>query len=150
MIFGIKEKYHFDPYDVFLAIATNILQRLMTGFMAQSHVCHLKAGARLFCSSAAGVWVWCRRGWSGVWSSALLSVSSASVHLSESQHTPALTSAHPAPAPAASSTGVCLCTFTCCVMYAKQGLISHRQKTDLKTCIYEIGLMSCKWPHKYV
>ncbi len=34
MIFGIKEKnYNFDQYDVFLAIATNIPQRLKTGFV---------------------------------------------------------------------------------------------------------------------
>ncbi len=27
--------YNFDPYNVFLAIATNIPQRLMTGFVLQ-------------------------------------------------------------------------------------------------------------------
>ncbi len=32
MIFGIKKIYNFDPYDVFLAIATNIPQRLKTCF----------------------------------------------------------------------------------------------------------------------
>ncbi len=32
MIFGIKID-NFDPYNVFLAIATNILQRLKTGFV---------------------------------------------------------------------------------------------------------------------
>ncbi len=37
MIFGIKEKNHFDPYNVFLAIATNIPQRLKTGFVVQGH-----------------------------------------------------------------------------------------------------------------
>ncbi len=34
MIFGIKEN---DPYNVLLAIATNILVRLMTGFVVQRH-----------------------------------------------------------------------------------------------------------------
>ncbi len=39
MIFGIKEKiYNFDPYNVFLAIATNIPQRLKTGFVLQGHI----------------------------------------------------------------------------------------------------------------
>ncbi len=35
MIFAIKEK--FDPYNVFLAIATNIPQWLKTGFVVQGH-----------------------------------------------------------------------------------------------------------------
>ncbi len=30
---------NFDPYNVFLAIATNIPQRLMTGFVVQGHIC---------------------------------------------------------------------------------------------------------------
>ncbi len=39
MIFGIKEKYNnFDPYNVFLAIATNIPVLLMTGFVVQGHI----------------------------------------------------------------------------------------------------------------
>ncbi len=29
--------YNFDPYSVFLAIATNISQRLKTGFVVQGH-----------------------------------------------------------------------------------------------------------------
>ncbi len=38
MIFGIKEKsIIFDPYSVFLAIASNIPQRLKTGFVVQGH-----------------------------------------------------------------------------------------------------------------
>ncbi len=37
MIFAIKEIYHFDPYNVFLAIAINIPQRLKTGFVLQGH-----------------------------------------------------------------------------------------------------------------
>ncbi len=37
MIFGIK-KDNFDPYYVFLAIATNIPQRLETGFVVQGHI----------------------------------------------------------------------------------------------------------------
>ncbi len=35
---------NFDPYNVFLAIATNIPQRLKTGFVVQGHICH-----RAFC-----------------------------------------------------------------------------------------------------
>ncbi len=39
MIFGIIEKsIIFDPYNVFLAIATNIAQRLKTGFVPQGHI----------------------------------------------------------------------------------------------------------------
>ncbi len=46
MVFGIKEnlnvKRHksenFDPYNVFLAIATNIPQRLKTGFVVGGHI----------------------------------------------------------------------------------------------------------------
>ncbi len=30
---------HFDPYNVFLAIATNIPQRFKTGFVVQGHIC---------------------------------------------------------------------------------------------------------------
>ncbi len=38
MIYGIKEKIIiFDPYNVLLAIATNIPQRLKTGFVLQGH-----------------------------------------------------------------------------------------------------------------
>ncbi len=37
MIFGIKEEYHFDPYNVFLAIAANIPVLLMTAFVLQGH-----------------------------------------------------------------------------------------------------------------
>ncbi len=42
MIFGIKKKYNFDPYNVLLAIATNILQRLKTGFVLQARVTNVK------------------------------------------------------------------------------------------------------------
>ncbi len=35
MIFGIKKIYNFDPYNVFLAIAINIPQRLNTAFVLQ-------------------------------------------------------------------------------------------------------------------
>ncbi len=39
MIFGIKiKKYYFDPYNLFLAIATNIPVILMTGFVLQGHI----------------------------------------------------------------------------------------------------------------
>ncbi len=31
--------YNFDPYNVFLAIATNIPQRLKTAFVLQGHTC---------------------------------------------------------------------------------------------------------------
>ncbi len=37
MIFVIKKINNFDPYNVFLAIATNIPQRLKTGFVVQGH-----------------------------------------------------------------------------------------------------------------
>ncbi len=40
MIFGIKVKiYNFDPYNVFLAIATNIPQQLNTAFVLQGQIC---------------------------------------------------------------------------------------------------------------
>ncbi len=32
---------HFDPYNVFLAIATNIPQRLKTAFVLQAHIYEL-------------------------------------------------------------------------------------------------------------
>ncbi len=39
MIFGIKEKSKkFYPYNVILAIATNIPVLLMTGFVLQGHI----------------------------------------------------------------------------------------------------------------
>ncbi len=38
MIFGIKKINNFDPYNVFLAIATNKPQRLKTGFVVQGHI----------------------------------------------------------------------------------------------------------------
>ncbi len=39
MIFGIKRKmYHFEPCNVFLAIATNIPVLLMTCFVVQGHI----------------------------------------------------------------------------------------------------------------
>ncbi len=31
--------YNFDPFNVFLAIATNIPPRLKTGFVLQGHIC---------------------------------------------------------------------------------------------------------------
>ncbi len=39
MIFGIKNIDNFDPYNVFLAIATNVPQGLKTGFVLQGHIC---------------------------------------------------------------------------------------------------------------
>ncbi len=39
MIFGIKEIYNFEPYNVLLAIATNIPVLLMTDFVLQGHKC---------------------------------------------------------------------------------------------------------------
>ncbi len=41
MIFGIRKISNFDPYIVFLAIATNIPQRFKTGFVVQGHILHL-------------------------------------------------------------------------------------------------------------
>ncbi len=38
MIFGIKMFDNFDPYNVLLAIATNIHVRLMTSFVVQGHI----------------------------------------------------------------------------------------------------------------
>ncbi len=43
IIFVIK--YNFDPYNVFLAIATNIPQQLKTGFVVQGH----KREGKVFC-----------------------------------------------------------------------------------------------------
>ncbi len=34
--------YNFNPYNVLLAIATNILQRLKTGFVLQARVTNVK------------------------------------------------------------------------------------------------------------
>jgi len=39
MIFGMKKKDNFDPYNVLLAIATNIPVLLMT-FVLQGHISH--------------------------------------------------------------------------------------------------------------
>ncbi len=41
MIFGIKKNNNFDPYNVFLASATNIAVLRMTGFVLQGHICFL-------------------------------------------------------------------------------------------------------------
>ncbi len=38
MICGIKEKSIILTYNVFLAIATNILQQIKTGFVLQGHI----------------------------------------------------------------------------------------------------------------
>ncbi len=37
MIFGITKMYNFEPYNVLLAIATNIPVLLMTAFVLQGH-----------------------------------------------------------------------------------------------------------------
>ncbi len=37
-----RKMYNFDPYNVLLAIATNILQRLKTGFVLQARVTNVK------------------------------------------------------------------------------------------------------------
>ncbi len=42
MIFGIKKINNFDPYNVLLAIATNIPLLLMTAFVLQGHLWHEK------------------------------------------------------------------------------------------------------------
>ncbi len=34
-----RKIYHFDPYNVFVAIATNIPQGLKTAFVLQGHTC---------------------------------------------------------------------------------------------------------------
>ncbi len=34
-----RKMYNFNPYNVLLAIATNIPQRLKTGFVVQVHKC---------------------------------------------------------------------------------------------------------------
>ncbi len=34
-----RKMYNFNPYNVLLAIATNILQRLKTGFVVHGHKC---------------------------------------------------------------------------------------------------------------
>ncbi len=50
MIFGIKEKIDnfFDPYNVFLAIATNILQQLKTGFVIKGHTWAVRTDRALY------------------------------------------------------------------------------------------------------
>ncbi len=42
MIFGIKKNDNFDPYNIFLAIATNIPVQLKTGFVVLGHKCAFK------------------------------------------------------------------------------------------------------------
>ncbi len=37
---------NFEPYNVFLAIATNIPQRLKTGFVLQCHIYNLKQASQ--------------------------------------------------------------------------------------------------------
>ncbi len=37
-----RKMYNFNPYNVLLAIATNILQRLMTGFVLQARATNVK------------------------------------------------------------------------------------------------------------
>ncbi len=37
-----RKMYNFDPYNVLLAIATNILQRLKTGFVLHARVTNVK------------------------------------------------------------------------------------------------------------
>ncbi len=43
-----RKIYNFDPYNVFLAIATNIPERLKTGFVVQGHI-YLIQLSDLFC-----------------------------------------------------------------------------------------------------
>ncbi len=38
MIFDKRKMYNFDPYNVLLAIATNVPQRLNTGVVLQGHI----------------------------------------------------------------------------------------------------------------
>ncbi len=42
MIFGIKNNNNFDPYNVLLAIATNIPQQLKTGFVLHARVTNVE------------------------------------------------------------------------------------------------------------
>ncbi len=48
MISDIKKIYNFDPYNIFLAIATNIAQWLKTGFVLQGHIYGLKSTSNAF------------------------------------------------------------------------------------------------------
>ncbi len=38
MIFGMKWKNSFDPYNVLFAVATNIPMRILNGFVVQGHI----------------------------------------------------------------------------------------------------------------
>ncbi len=53
MIFGIKtpkkQNNNFDPYNVFLAVPTNIPQRLKTGFVLQGHTWPSSTAACVTC-----------------------------------------------------------------------------------------------------
>ncbi len=42
---------NFDPYNVFLAIATNIPQRLKTGFVVQGHKLLFGVSVSIFCTA---------------------------------------------------------------------------------------------------
>ncbi len=56
-IFWHKRKINnFDPYSVFLAIATNIPQRLKTAFVLQGHICWFTAQATFLIN--VGVFLW--------------------------------------------------------------------------------------------
>ncbi len=48
MIFGIKKNDNFDPYNIFLAIATNIPVQLKTGFVVLGHKCAFKSEVTIF------------------------------------------------------------------------------------------------------
>ncbi len=52
--------YNFDPYTILLVIATNIPQRLKTGFVVQGHIYELQVSLRhvenLFNITTDNVW----------------------------------------------------------------------------------------------
>ncbi len=68
---NIEKIDHFDPYNVFLAFATNIPQRLKTGFVVQGHIFvlikYLKSKLTFISSTEQFVrhekFVWWKRMW---------------------------------------------------------------------------------------
>ncbi len=50
MIFGIKEKYNSDPYNILLAIATDIAVLLMTASVLQGHISADSSELRVYIS----------------------------------------------------------------------------------------------------
>ncbi len=51
MNFGIKKNNsNFDPYNVFLDLATNIPQRFETGFVVQGHIYYVNKNVYFGCN----------------------------------------------------------------------------------------------------